>query len=128
LSNARSASLVSPTTGFSTPTGRGSSRDAEFAFSAMYPDGPIIWGLEAWRSYADSLPWGRSLKLEPERFVDVDDERVLVLMRGTAEGESSGVRVERRTAHEITIRNGVVVRLKVYGNPKEALEAAGLSE
>jgi hypothetical protein len=30
--------------------------DAEFDFSAVYPDGPIIRGLEAWRDYADSLP------------------------------------------------------------------------
>ena len=102
--------------------------DAVFDFSAVYPDGPIIRGLEAWRDYADSLPWGRSLKLEPERFFDVDDERVLVLMHVTAEGEGSAVPVERRSAHEFTIRDGVVVRVKVYSDRGAALEAAGLSE
>ena len=30
--------------------------DAEFDYSALYPDGPIIRGVEAWRGYAESLP------------------------------------------------------------------------
>jgi len=34
--------------------------DAEFDFSALYPDGPIKRGLEGWRSFTDSLPWGGS--------------------------------------------------------------------
>ena len=102
--------------------------DAELDFSALYPDGPIIRGLEAWRGFADSLPWGPSLKFEPERFIDVDDERVLVLMYVTAEGESSGVPVETRSAHEYTIQDGVITRVKVYSDQSEALEATGLSE
>jgi ketosteroid isomerase-like protein len=102
--------------------------DAEIDFSAVYPDGPIIRGLEAWRGFIDSLPWGRSLKLEPERFFDVDDERVLVFVRVTAQGEESGAPVEMRDAHEFTIRDGVFVHWKVYADRTEALEAAGLSE
>ena len=67
IEEAASAGLVSP--------------DAELDFSALYPDGPIIRGLEAWRGFVDSLPWGRSLKLEPERFFDVDDERGATALR-----------------------------------------------
>jgi hypothetical protein len=74
------------------------------------------------------LPWGGSLTLEPERFFDVDDERVLVFVRVTAEGEGSGAPVEMRDAHELTIRDGVFVRWKVYADRAEALEAAGLEE
>ena len=102
--------------------------DIEIDFSALHPDGPIVRGLERWREHADSLPWGGSLKLEPERYFDVDDERVLVFVRVTAEGEESGVPVEMRDAHEFTIRDGVFVRWKVYADRTEALEAAGLSE
>ncbi|MEK6272363.1 MAG: nuclear transport factor 2 family protein [Actinomycetota bacterium] len=102
--------------------------DAEFDFSALYPDGGIVRGLEGWRGFWDALPWGRSLKIEPERFFDVDDERVLVFMSVTAEGEGSGAPVGRRSAHEYTIRDGVVVRLKVYPDRAEALKAAGLRE
>jgi uncharacterized protein len=102
--------------------------DVEIDYSALYPDGPIIRGLEGWREHLDALPWGRSLKLEPERFFDVDDERVLVFVRVTAEGEGSGVPVEMRDAHEFTFRDGVCVRWKVYADRNEALKAAGLSE
>lgn len=45
------------------------------------------------------------MRLEPERFFDVDDERVLVFVHVTAEGEGSGVPVEMRNAYELTIRD-----------------------
>jgi uncharacterized protein len=102
--------------------------DVEIDFSAMYPDGPIIRGLEASLAYVDSLPWGGSLKVETERIFDVDDERVVVFVRATATGAGSGVPVEMRDAHEFTIRDGVFVRWKLYADRAEALEAAGLSE
>jgi ketosteroid isomerase-like protein len=101
--------------------------DAELDFSAMYPDGPILRGEDSF-DYLDSLPWGRSVRIQPERFFDVDDERVLVFMRVTAEGEASGVPVGLRKAYEFTIRDGVSVRWKVYADQAEALEAAGLRE
>jgi ketosteroid isomerase-like protein len=102
--------------------------DFECDFSALYPDGPIIRGLEAWLGFVRSLPWGASLKVEPERFFDVDDERVLVFMRVSAEGEGSGVPIEDRTAHEFTIRDGVFVRWKGYEDRVEALKANGLRD
>jgi SnoaL-like domain len=102
--------------------------DVEVDFSALYPDGPVLRGIEAWHDHVRSLPWGRSLRLEPERFLDVDDERVLVFMRATAEGEGSRVPIEGRGADEVTIRDGAVVRIKLFRDREEALEAAGLSE
>jgi ketosteroid isomerase-like protein len=100
--------------------------DVEIDFSAMYPDGPIIRGLEASLAYVGSLPWGGSLKVKAERFFDVDDERVMVFVHATAKGEGSEVPVEMRDAHEFTIRDGVFVRWKLYADRAEALEAAGL--
>ena len=102
--------------------------DIEIDVSAVYPDAPVFQGLEAWRDFMGSLPWGGSLKLEPEQYFDVDDERVLVFMRVTAEGEGSGVPVDMRNAHEFRIRDGLCVAWKVYADRTEALEAAGLSE
>jgi ketosteroid isomerase-like protein len=102
--------------------------DAEFDFSAVYPDGPIIRGIEDWRRYVESLPWGGSLRLEAERFFDVDHERVLVFMRVTAAGKESGALVEMRTAHEFTIRDGVLVKWKAYADRSDALEAVGLRQ
>jgi ketosteroid isomerase-like protein len=103
--------------------------DAEFDFTAAYPDRPIMRGVEELRSFRESGPWsGSPIHFEPERFFDVDDERVLVFVRVSATGHASGAQVEIRVAHEITIRGERLVRFKVYGNRAEALEAAGLSE
>jgi hypothetical protein len=48
-----------------------------------------------------------AIHFEPERFFDVDDERVLAFVRVSATGEGSGAPVEIRAAHEITVRDGV---------------------
>jgi hypothetical protein len=45
-----------------------------------------------------------------------------------ATGKGSGVPVDLRNAHEFTIRDGMLVRFKVYRDRDEALEAAGLTE
>jgi ketosteroid isomerase-like protein len=103
--------------------------DAEFDFTEVYPDRPIVRGVEDLRRFRDSGPWsGSPIHFEPERFFDVDDDRVLVFVRVSATGHESGAQVELRAAHEFTIRGDRVVRFKVYGNRDEALEAAGLSE
>jgi ketosteroid isomerase-like protein len=103
--------------------------DAEFDFTAAYPDTPILKGVEELRRFRDSGPWGGSpIHFEPERFFDVDDERVLVFARVSATGRASGAQVAIRAAHEFTIRDGRVVRFKVYGNRDEAIETLGLSE
>ena len=58
----------------------------------------------------------------------MDDQRVLVFVRMTATGQESGAPVDIRAAHEFTIRDGLLVRFKVYGDRGQALEAAGLRE
>src|SRR5512132_1266324 len=103
--------------------------DAVFDFSAAFPDRPILKGVEALRRFRDTGPFGGSaIRFEPEKFLDVGDERVLVFVRGLATGGGSGAPVEIKAAHEITIRNQRLVRFKAYTNRDEALEAAGLSE
>ena len=102
--------------------------DAEFDFTALYPDQPVLRGIDAMRSFRDAGPWGRSQRFQPERYLDVDDERVLVLVRAIATGRGSGVSVETRIAHEITIRGGVIVRVKVHRGHSEALKAVGLED
>jgi ketosteroid isomerase-like protein len=102
---------------------------AEFDFTAVYPDKPILRGVDEARRFRDTGPWrGSPIHFEPERFFDVDDERVLVFVRVTATGRGSDVPVELQAAHECTIRDGRLERIKVYGDRAQALEAAGLSE
>jgi len=103
--------------------------DAEFDLSDAYPDAPVFRGVEAFRRWRDSGPWsGSSIHFEPERFFGVGDERVLVFVRVAATGRESGVPVAMSVAHEFTIRNNLVVRLKIYGSRDQALEAVGLRE
>jgi ketosteroid isomerase-like protein len=100
---------------------------AEFDFTDAYPDGKVVRGVDGVRRIAANWPWG-GLRFEPERFVEIDAERVLVFVRATATGKGSGVPVERRTAHECTFDEGRLVRFKVYSDRNDALAAAALRE
>jgi ketosteroid isomerase-like protein len=102
--------------------------DAAFDFTAVYPDQPLLRGVEQIRAFRDSGPWGRSIRFVAERYFDVDEERVLVFVRGTASGKLSGTPVEAAVAHEFTLREGLIVRVKVHLNRDEALKAVGLKE
>src|SRR3954469_12573652 len=101
--------------------------EAEFDFTAVYPDRPVLRGIEDLRRFREQGPW-EELRYEPSRFVAVDDERVLVLVKVNAVGRGSGVPVELLNAHEWTIRDGFLVRFKVYGDQAQALAAVGLSD
>jgi ketosteroid isomerase-like protein len=107
--------------------GEHATSDTEFDFTDVYPDGRVVRGMEGVRQIAANWPWGE-LHFEPERFFDIDGERVLVFIRATATGVGSGVPVERRTAHECTFRDARLVRFKVYADRKRALDAAGLTD
>lgn len=64
----------------------------------------------------------------PERIIDLDDDRVLVLDLQTGRGKNRGIAVEHETAWLFTLREGEIVRLEGYWDRAQGLEAAGLSE
>jgi ketosteroid isomerase-like protein len=98
-----------------------------FASAAPFTSDPrLLRGVEQMRAFRDAGPWGRSLSFAAERFFDVDHERVLVFVRGTAAGRQSGTPVESKVAHEFTLRQGLIVRIKVYPDQAEALKTLGL--
>ncbi len=100
--------------------------DVEFDFTDVYPDRPVLKGVEEMRLFRDAGPWsGSPVHIEPERFIDLDDERVLVLVRVSATGRESGVEVELKPAHQFTIRDGLLVHFKAYRDRGQALEAVG---
>lgn len=102
---------------------------SEFDFTAVYPDRPVFRGADAVQSFIEmGGPWGGTIRFEPERFFDVDDERVLVFVQVTAIGPVSGAATEARAAHLFTVRNGLLVRFKAYLDRSEALEAVRLRE
>ena len=102
--------------------------DAEFDFSDVYPDQPVLRGMEAMRVFQGVGPWRGSIRFEPERYWEIDAERVLALVRVSATGHGSGAPVDIRVAHEFTLRNGLIVRFKVHSDPARALKGVGLEE
>jgi hypothetical protein len=63
----------------------------------------------------------------PERFVDRNDD-VFVFGRMIARNRRGGPEIERTLDQVVTLRNGKLVRGRVFSSREEALEAAGLEE
>jgi ketosteroid isomerase-like protein len=63
----------------------------------------------------------------PEEFIDADDH-VVVRVRQEARGEQGGAPVTAMFWFMYTLRDGRIVRLGMYADRDEALEAAGLRE
>lgn len=72
-----------------------------------------------------SAAWSE-FSMEPEELLDVGDE-VVMFVRMTATGVSTGLTLERQDAMVFAMRGGKVVRLDYYNNRTEALKAVGLS-
>ena len=103
--------------------------DVRFDFTSVYPDRRILQGAAEVQEFRETGPWhGAPIHFKPERFIDVGGGHVLVLVRVSVVGTASGIQMELDVAHDFTIRDGLVVYFKVYGDRKEALEAAGVSE
>ena len=94
-----------------------------------YPEGAQVFrgrgGLKRWVASTNEI-W-EEWRFEPERFLDAGD-RVVVLVRVVARGGSSGVSLDRETAHLWTLRDRRVTRCEVYLDRSQALEAVGLRE
>ena len=101
--------------------------DGVLDLSTAYLDGPVV-RLQTLSEFLDNQPWGRSTRLEPESFLPAGGNRVLVFVRLHAIGTGSGVEVEGRAAHLLTLRHGRVVRTEVYTDRSKALDAAGLRD
>jgi uncharacterized protein len=79
---------------------------------------------EFWRDWVAS--WGESGS-EVEEWIDAGDD-VIAVMHIWGRGKRSGVPVEARQSHVWTVREGKLLRLRVYDTRDEALKAVGLGE
>jgi ketosteroid isomerase-like protein len=83
---------------------------------------------ETWRTFLST--W-EEYRTEVEQYWDLDDERVLVLLRVVGRGKASGVELgEMRTkaANLFHLRDGKVTRLVLYQDRERGLADLGLSE
>jgi ketosteroid isomerase-like protein len=81
-------------------------------------------GVDRW--FADMQESFEAVEQTPERFIEVDAERTIVLLRFRGRGRGSGAEIDQRFAAICTIREGKGVRLETYDSLDEALEAAGI--
>jgi ketosteroid isomerase-like protein len=103
--------------------------DPEIEFS--FADGPepeIRTGLAAMaEGYRDWLRAWREFRAEPEQYLLVDDERVLVLVHNRARGRASGLEIEERSvANVFQIRDGKVTAIIVYLDREHAFADLGV--
>ena len=91
------------------------------------PDGRIGKGHQAIRDHLER--WAEAWDdwtVEVERVVGAAGNQVAVLTRERGRSDS-GLTMDERHAELYTLRDGKIVRRQGFSDPREALEAAGLS-
>ena len=82
--------------------------------------------IETWSAEA-SESW-ETMKQEPERFITVDAERTIVVVRFRGRGRESGVAIDQSLAVLVTIRDQKVVGIESHDSLDSALRVTGASE
>jgi ketosteroid isomerase-like protein len=92
-----------------------------------YPEGAQVFrgrpGLRRWIDVTKEI-WD-DWQLRAERYLLAGDQ-VVVLVRVIAQGNLSGVRLDRKTAHIWDVADGRVTRCEVFLDRAEGLRKAGL--
>jgi len=112
-----------------------SSEWADPEIELVVADGPTpgrSTGLEEMAArWADVLRAYEGFRAIPERFVELDDERVLVYIRNRGRGKGSGLEVaemQPRSVNLFHVRDGKVVRLTAWWNRERGLTDLGLTD
>jgi ketosteroid isomerase-like protein len=82
---------------------------------------------EGWRTLASA--W-KDVRTEAQEYRELDDERVLVLVRRSGSGKTSGLdlaQMQTKGAHLLQMRGGKVTRIVVYLDRERALANLGLA-
>jgi ketosteroid isomerase-like protein len=93
------------------------------------PDGGVYHGADkVWSFYRRWFGSWEGVEIAPQRFIDVDDNRVLVLLEFRGTGRESGIEVSMATGDLYTLRDGRIVQATGYPDQRDALDAVGLRE
>ena len=92
-------------------------------------DGSVYRGVDGLRSWVTDLNavW-QDFTVEILRFQEVTGDRALCIYRVRGKGTGSGVPLQATIGCVVVWRDGKPWRYSAYADPREALEAAGLSE
>lgn len=102
--------------------------EVEWHNPAESPEAGVHRGYEAVkRDWAQTSDFFEDFAIELEQFFDAGDE-VVVFLRYRGRGRGSGVEVDARMAHVLTVRDGKAIRVRQFLDRAAALEAAGLSQ
>ena len=77
------------------------------------------------RTWAEDFSY---FDFEVEEVIDAGENGVVAIQRQAATGRASGAPVEMHTATIFRLESRQVVRIEIFVDPAEALEAAGLRE
>lgn len=104
--------------------------DPEIEFSFASGPNPGRWkGLAAMaEAYGDWLRAWEDFRAEPEEYIVLDDDRILVLVRNRGRGKMSGLELEEQSvANFFEFRHGKVTRVVVYLDRAIAFADLGVS-
>jgi ketosteroid isomerase-like protein len=92
--------------------------------------GPAVYrGVDGWIKFMrtwteDFEDWSSRI----ERLIDAGENRVVALTHQSGTGKGSGVPVDLHHGSVFELEDGRITRMRIYGDAREALEAAGLEE
>jgi ketosteroid isomerase-like protein len=102
--------------------------DIEFGFAGGPEPGNWTGVNRMVERYRDWLRAWKDFRAEPEEYLVLDGERILVLVRNSGRGRTSGLEVDQRSvANLFQLRDGKVTRLVIYWERERALADLGLS-
>jgi ketosteroid isomerase-like protein len=102
--------------------------EIDFAFAGG-PD-PGSWsGLDGMaQGYREWLRAWEGFRAEPEKYLELDSDRILVLVRNSGRGRTSGLELDQRSvANLFHLRDGKVIRIVVYLDRELAFADLGLT-
>jgi ketosteroid isomerase-like protein len=103
--------------------------EVEFYEDPKFPEAEVFRGRDEvvgyFRRFTESF---ERYRFEIEDVRDEGGDKITAVLREMARGKTSGVEVERRSGWVFTFRAGKALRVEIYLDPGDALEAVGLAE
>ncbi len=95
-----------------------------------WPEEQYYNGVEGVREFLSSWleAWDDDWRLELDEVHDAGNDKVVAIVSQYGRSKSAGVEVEMHLAQAWTFRGERYARMQMYSDPRDALEAAGLSD